>query len=52
MGVHRGVPLHELPPSERLGPASLEGKVGEVVGGVPKTLLHWVWPQHDDDDLV
>jgi hypothetical protein len=52
MGVHRGVPLHELPPSLRLGPASLEGKVGEVVGCEPKMLMCWVWPQHVDDRLV
>jgi hypothetical protein len=44
MGVHRDVPLHELPPSQRLVPDSLEGKVGEVVGGEPKTLLCWAWP--------
>jgi hypothetical protein len=31
--VHRGVPLHELPLGERLVSASLEGEVGEVVGG-------------------
>jgi hypothetical protein len=28
------------------------GEVGEVVGGEPKTLLCWVWPQHADDRLV
>jgi hypothetical protein len=39
-------------PSQRLGPASLEGKVSEVVGGEPKMLLRWVWPQHADDRLV
>jgi hypothetical protein len=44
MGVHHGVPLHELPLSKRLGFACLEGEVGEVVGGEPKTLLRWVWP--------
>jgi hypothetical protein len=38
-GVHGGVPLHELPPGERLGSAFLEGKVGEVVCGEPKTFL-------------
>jgi hypothetical protein len=32
--------------------AGLEGEVGEVVGGEPKTLLCWVWPQHADDDDV
>jgi ribosomal protein S27E len=51
-GVHRGVPLHELPPGQRLIPASLEGEVGEVVGGEPKTLLRWVGPQHADDVLI
>jgi hypothetical protein len=30
----------------------LEGKVGEEVGGEPKTLLRWVWPQHADDGFV
>jgi hypothetical protein len=50
-GVHCGVPLHELPPGQRLVSASLEGKVSEVVGGEPKTLLCWVGPQHADDDL-
>jgi hypothetical protein len=30
----------------------LEGKVGEVVGGEPKTLLRRVCPQHADDDVV
>jgi hypothetical protein len=24
----------------------------EVVGGEPKTLLRWVWPQHGNDRLV
>jgi hypothetical protein len=52
MGVHCGVPLHELPPSQWLVPASLEGKVGEVVGGEPKTLLCWVWPQQANDGLT
>jgi hypothetical protein len=52
MGVHRGVPLHELPPSQQLVPASLESKVSEVVGGEPKTLFRWVWPQHADDGLA
>jgi hypothetical protein len=52
MGIHHGVSLHELPPDQRLVSASLEGKVGEVVGGEPKTLLHWVRPQHADDDLI
>jgi hypothetical protein len=52
MGVHHGVSLHELPPGQRLVSASLEGKVGEVVGGEPKTLLHWVRPQHANDDLI
>jgi hypothetical protein len=51
-GVHRGVPLHELPPGQRLFCASSEGEVGEVVGGEAKTLLCWVWPQHADDGLV
>jgi hypothetical protein len=51
-GVHRGVPLYELPPGQRLISARLEGKVGEVVGGEPKTLLCWVRPQHVNDDLV
>jgi hypothetical protein len=35
-GVHSSVPLHELPPGEWLGSASLEGEVGEVVRGEPK----------------
>jgi hypothetical protein len=35
-----------------LSPAGLEGKVGEVVGGEPKKLLRWVWPQHTDDGLA
>jgi hypothetical protein len=52
MGVHRGVPLHELPPSKRLGSTCQEGEVGEVVGDEPKTPLRWVWPQHGDDHLV
>jgi hypothetical protein len=29
-------------PDERLSCAGLEGEVSEVVGGEPKTLLHWV----------
>jgi hypothetical protein len=52
MGVHRGVPLHELPPAQWSVSAGLEGEVSEVVGGEPKTLLRWVWPQHADDDVV
>jgi hypothetical protein len=44
MGVHRGTPLHELPPSKRLSSACLEGEVGEVVGCEPKTLLRWIRP--------
>jgi hypothetical protein len=51
-GVHCGVSLHELPSSQRSVTASLEGEVGEVVGGEPKTLLCWVSPQHADDDVV
>jgi hypothetical protein len=51
-GVHCGVPLHELPPAQRFVSAGLEGEVGEVVGGKPKTLLRWVWPQHAEDDVV
>jgi hypothetical protein len=51
-GVHDSVPLHELPPSKRLGSACLEGEISEVVCGNPKTLLCWVWPQHADDRLV
>jgi hypothetical protein len=43
-GVHCSVPLHELPPAQRSISAGLEGEVGEVVGGKPKTLLCWVWP--------
>jgi hypothetical protein len=50
--VHHGVPLHELPPGQRLVSASLEGEIGEVVGGEPKMLLCWVGPQHADDDVV
>jgi hypothetical protein len=50
--VHCAVPLHEFPPAQRSVSAGLEGKVGEVVGGEPKTLLHWVWPQHADDDVA
>jgi hypothetical protein len=30
----------------------LEGEVGEVVGGEPKTLLRWIGPQHADDDVI
>jgi hypothetical protein len=51
-GVHRCVPLHELPPTQRSISAALEGEVGEVVGGEPKMLLRWVWPQHADDDVA
>jgi hypothetical protein len=51
-GVHRGVPLHELPPGYRFVSAGLEGEVGEVVRGEPKTLLCWVWPQYADGGLV
>jgi hypothetical protein len=40
------------PPGQWIVPASLEGEVGEVVGGEPKTLLCWIGPQHADDDLV
>jgi hypothetical protein len=40
------------PPAQWFVSAGLEGEVGEVVGGEPKTLLHWVRPQHADDDLV
>jgi hypothetical protein len=50
--VHGGVPLHELPSGERLGSTGLEGEVGEVVGGEPKTLLCWVRPQHCHDHFV
>jgi hypothetical protein len=32
--------------------AGLEGEVGEVVGGEPKTLLCWVWPLHAEGDVV
>jgi hypothetical protein len=39
------------PPAQRFVYAGLEGEVGEVVGGKPKTLLHWVWLQHADDGL-
>jgi hypothetical protein len=52
MGVRRGVSLHELSPGQRLLSTSLEGEVGEVVGGEPKMLLHWVGPQHAGDGLV
>jgi hypothetical protein len=51
-GVHCGVLLHELPPAQRFVSTGLEAEVGEVVGGEPKTLLRWVWPQHADDDVV
>jgi hypothetical protein len=51
-GVHCGVPLHELPPAQQSISAGLEGEVIEVVGGEPKTLLCWVWPQHAEDDVV
>jgi hypothetical protein len=44
MGVHCGVPLHELPPPQRSASAGLEGEVGDVVGDEPKTLLCRVWP--------
>jgi hypothetical protein len=40
------------PPAQRSVSTGLEGKVGEVVGGKPKTLLCRVWPQHADDDVV
>jgi hypothetical protein len=43
-GVHCGVPLHELPPAQRFVFAGLEGEVGEVVRGEPKTLLRSVCP--------
>jgi hypothetical protein len=39
-------------PAQRFVSAGLEGEVGEVVGDEPKTLLHWVWPQHADGDVV
>jgi hypothetical protein len=39
MGVHRGVPLYELPPAQQFISAGLEGEVCEVVGGEPKMLL-------------
>jgi hypothetical protein len=51
-GVHGGITLHELPPGEWLGSAGLEGELSEVVGGEPKTLMCWVWPQHGHDRLV
>jgi hypothetical protein len=51
-GVHCDVPFHELRPAQRSVSASLEGEVGEVVRGEPKTLLRWVWPQHAEDDVV
>jgi hypothetical protein len=43
--------MNSLQPS---GPSLLawKGEVGEVIGGEPKTLLHWVWPQHADDDVT
>jgi hypothetical protein len=50
--VHCGVPLHEFSPAQRFVSAGLEGEVGEVIGGEPKTLLCWVCPQHADDDVV
>jgi hypothetical protein len=50
--VHHGVPLHEFLPGEWLSFAGLEGEVGEVVGGEPKMLLRWVWPQHGHDRLA
>jgi hypothetical protein len=52
MRVHCGVPLHEFPPTQRSVSAGLEGEVGEVIGGEPKTLLCRVWHQHADDDAV
>jgi hypothetical protein len=52
MGVHHGIPLHELPPAQRSVSTGLEVEVGEVVGGEPKLILRWVWPQHADDDVV
>jgi hypothetical protein len=52
MGVHCGIPLHELPPAQRSVSAGLKGKVGKVVGGEPEMLLCWVWPQHAKDDVV
>jgi hypothetical protein len=39
-------------PSPRSVSAGLEGEVGEVVGDEPKTLLHWFWAQHVDDDVA
>jgi hypothetical protein len=50
--VHCGVALHESPPAQQSVSAGLEGEVGEVIGGKPKTLLCRVWPQHADDDVV
>jgi hypothetical protein len=52
MGVHGGIPLHELPSGERLSYAGLEGEVGEVVGGEPKTFLCRVGPQHCHDHFI
>jgi hypothetical protein len=52
MVVHCSVSLHELPLAQRSVSTGLEGEVGEVVGGEPKTLLCWVWPQHADDDVA
>jgi hypothetical protein len=40
------------PPAQQSVSAGLEGEVGEVVGGEPKTLLFWVWPQHADDGVA
>jgi hypothetical protein len=40
------------PPRQAAQLCCLEGEVGEVVDGEPKTLSCWVWPQHADDRLV
>jgi hypothetical protein len=50
MAVYRS--MNPPPQSKRLGSACLEGEVSEVIGGKPKTLLCWVWPQHCNDHLV
>jgi hypothetical protein len=40
------------PPAQWSVSTSLEGEVGKVIGGEPKTLLCRVWPQHANDDVA
>jgi hypothetical protein len=50
--VHCEVPLHEFPPVQRSVSAGLEGEVGEIIDGEPKTLLCRFWPQHAGGDVA